>query len=186
MSKYVKDLITNDMKNRLQGVQDALLVNVTGMTANAVHRLRAELRGKQMSVMMIKNSLAARATEGTPLNAAFGNQTGPLALVWGGSDIVALAKEVTRLAGEKQFAPFAARGGVMDGQQLSADDVADVSKWPSREEQLSLLVGQILSPAANLSSQFISAGSALASQIKQRGEEEGAAAEGAPAEGAAG
>ncbi len=177
MSKYVKDLITQDFKDRLQGVGDALLVNVTGMTANAAHKLRAELRGKQMHVLMVKNSLVARATEGTPLHAAFEGVSGPVALVWGGSDIVALAKEVTRLAGEKQFAPFAPRGGVMDGQQLSAEAVADVSKWPSREEQLSLLLGQIMSPASNLASQLNSAGSALASQISQRGEEkEGEAA----------
>lgn len=171
MSKYVKELITDDLKKRLDGVQDALLVNVTGMTANAAHRLRAELRGKQMHVLMVKNSLAARATEGTPLNAAFEGVAGPVAVVWGGSDIVALAKEVTRLAGEKQFAPFIARGGVMDGQQLSAEAVTEVSKWPSREEQLSLLLGQIMSPASNLLGQLISVSGALASQISQLGEE---------------
>lgn len=171
MSKYVKDLITDDLKKRLSGVNDALLVNVTGMTANAAHKMRADLRSKQMHVMMIKNSLAARATEGTPLRAAFDGVAGPLALVWGGSDIVALAKEVARIAGDKQFAPFAPRGGVMDGQQLSADAVAEVSKWPSREEQLSILLGQIMSPASTLASQLISAGGALASQISQRGEE---------------
>ena len=52
--------------------------------------------------------------------------------------------------------------------------MAEVSKWPTRLEQLSLLMGQILSPGATLSSQLISAGGALASQIKQHGEREGA------------
>ena len=47
-----------------------------------------------------------------------------------------------------------------------------MSKWPSRAEQLSLLVGQILSPGANLVSQLTSAGGALASQIEQRGKDE--------------
>jgi len=50
---------------------------------------------------------------------------------------------------------------------------------PSRTEQLSLLLGQILSPGANLVSQLGSVGGALASQIEQRGEgeEAGEAAE---------
>ena len=32
MSKFVKDLITKDLRKRLDGVDDALLVNVIGLT----------------------------------------------------------------------------------------------------------------------------------------------------------
>ena len=46
-----------------------------------------------------------------------------------------------------------------------------VSKWPSRQEQLSILFGQILSPARSLSSQLLGAGGKLASQIKKKSEE---------------
>ena len=55
----------------------------------------------------------------------------------------------------------------MDGSRLSSDDVRAVSKWPSREEQLSLLVGQILGPGAQLASQLQSVGGILAGQIKE-------------------
>ena len=58
----------------------------------------------------------------------------------------------------------------MDGKPLSAEDVKAVSKWPSRTEQLSLLLGQILSPGATLSAQLLGPGRQLASQIKQKGE----------------
>ena len=52
-----------------------------------------------------------------------------------------------------------------------------VSKWPSRQEQLSILVGQILSPGAKLSGQLLGAGGKLASQIKKKSEgEEGSGA----------
>lgn len=174
MSKYVKELLSDEVKRRLEGVGDLVLVSVAGMTANRAHRLRMELRGKNMHLMVIKNSLARRAAEGTALAPAFEGLDGPAAVVWGGTDIVDVAKEVTRLAGDKQFEPFAARGGVMDGSRLSSEDVKSVSKWPSREEQLSLLVGQILGPGAQLASQLTSVGGALASQIKEiaKGEEE--------------
>ena len=49
-----------------------------------------------------------------------------------------------RFAEDKQFAPFAPKGGVMDGAPLTADQVRQVSKWPTRQEQLSILMGQIL------------------------------------------
>ena len=75
-------------------------------------------------------------------------------------------------SGDDQFAPFAAKGGVMDGSKLSADEVIAVSKWPSRTEQLSILMGQILSPGATLSAQLLGPGGQLASQIDQKSEEE--------------
>ncbi|HWB11932.1 MAG TPA: 50S ribosomal protein L10 [Pirellulales bacterium] len=181
MSKFVKNLITDELRRRLEGVEGALLVSVAGLDANKNSRLRKTLREKNIELMVIKNSLAARATEGTPLAPAFQEMEGSLAVVWGAEDIVSLAKQITALAGDKQYEPFAARGGVMDGSRLTAEEVTAVSKWPSRQEQLSILVGQILSPGATLVAQLSGAGGALASQIKQKGEENEGTAEAAPA-----
>jgi large subunit ribosomal protein L10 len=181
MSKYVKSLLTDNIREKLEGVESALVVNVIGLNAGQDYLLRKELRSKNIHLMVVRNSLAARATEGTLLNPAFEGLDGTAAVVWGGEDIVSLAKEIIRLSKEKVFTGFEARGGALDGQKLTADDVEKVSKWPSRAEQLSILCGQILSPGANLVSQLTSVGGALASQIKQKGEEaeggEGAAAE---------
>lgn len=172
MSKYLKNLMTDELKKQLDGVNDLLVVNVIGMEANSSVELRRALREKNMHVMVVKNSLARRATEGTALAAAFEGASGSSAVVWGGEDIVSLAKEVVRLAGEAAYKPFEAKGGVMDGEALSSEDVKAVSKWPSREEQLSLLMGQILGPGATLSAQLLGPGKMLASQVKQKSEDE--------------
>jgi large subunit ribosomal protein L10 len=179
MSKYVKDLITTELKKRFDGVDEALLVNVVGMPNEQNVALRRQLRQKNINLVVVKNSLARRATEGTALAPAFEGVQGTLAVVWGGEDLVSLAKEVVRIAGQKEFAPFTPQGGVMDGQQLSSAEVTQVAKWPSRQEQLSILVGQILSPGANLSALLLGPGKMLNSQIKKKGEgaEEEAAAE---------
>ena len=172
MSKYVKNLITDHLRNRLQEVNDAVLVDLVGLDANSNTRLRKELREKNIHVMVVKNSLAARAVEGTPLATMFEDLTGSAAICWGGEDIVSLAKHVVRLAQDKEFDRFEARGGVMDGKRLSAEEVAAVSKMPSRLEQLSLLIGQILGPGARLAAQLLGPGGALAGQIAQKAEEE--------------
>jgi large subunit ribosomal protein L10 len=171
MSKYVKNLISEHLRQRLRNVNDALLVNMVGLNANANTRLRAELRSKNINVVVVKNSLAARAAEGTPLAPMFEGLTGTAAICWGAEDMVTLAKEITKLVRNEKNAPFAARGGVMDGERLTAAQVDQVSKWPSRTEQLSILLGQILSPGAMLASQLNSVGGALASQIEQQGKE---------------
>jgi ribosomal protein L10 len=172
MSKLVKDLITDHLKGRLNGAKDLFLVNVVGLDAIKNSSLRKQLREKGMQMMVVKNTLARRATEGTALAAAFEGVAGTSAVIWGDMDAPVLAKEIVRLQALKEMAPFEAKGGVVDGSRLSADEVVAVSKWPTREEQLSLLLGQILSPGALLVSQLNSVGGALASQIQQHAERE--------------
>ena len=171
MSKYVKELVTRDIKRRLEDVDDAVLVNTVGMDANTTNELRGELEDKDIHMLVVKNSLARRATEGTDLANAFEGAGGQIAVLWGASDFVSLVKEAVRLDkdGEK-FEHFTAAGGVMDGEKLDADGLKAVSKWPSREEQISMLVGQILGPGATLNAALLGPGKMLNSQIKSKGE----------------
>jgi large subunit ribosomal protein L10 len=173
MSKFVKDLITKDLRNRLEGVNDALLIDVIGLENNKNCALRQRLRKKNIELLVVKNSLARRATEGTSLAPAFEATHGTMALIWGGEDIISLAKEVIQIIETKEYEKVQPKGGVMDGQPLAAEQIKLVSKWPNRKEQLSIISGQILSVGSTLSGQLLSAGSKLASQIKKKSEEEG-------------
>ncbi|MCF0234126.1 MAG: 50S ribosomal protein L10 [Thermoguttaceae bacterium] len=185
MSKFVKNIITEALKKRLSGVENALLVNMVGMEVNDSNKLRGVLAEQGVNVMVVKNSLAARATEGAPLNAAFKGLSGTAAICWGASDIVALAKVVVNATKDKQFSKFTVIGGVLDGEAFAAEQAVEISKWPSREEQIAILLGQITGVASKLSSQLLSQGANLASQIKQiwdkDGEDSDAPAEEAPA-----
>jgi large subunit ribosomal protein L10 len=186
MSKFVKDLLTRDLRSQLSGVSDALLVNVVGLNSLRTSKLRTELRKKNIKLEVIKNSMARRATEGSPLAPAFEGVEGTLAIVWGADDFVSLTKEIVRLTEAKDFEGFTARGGAMDGAKLTPAQVKEVSKWPSRQEQLSLLVGQILGSGSKLASQIGGIGGALVSQVKTHAENlekaggEAPAAEAAP------
>ncbi|HIQ20675.1 MAG TPA: 50S ribosomal protein L10 [Planctomycetes bacterium] len=173
MSKYVKKLITEHLRQRLAGVNDALLVNVIGMDANTNHRLRRRLAEKDIHLMVVKNSLAARATADTPLGTMFEGLTGPAAICWGGEDIVSLAKEIIQLAKDEQYSPLEVRGGVMDGERLEPDTVEQISRWPTREEQLAQLAGQLIGPGASLAAQMLGPGGTLAGQIAGQAEGDG-------------
>ena len=173
MSKFVKDLLSKDLASRLDGVEDCVLADVIGMDANSSASLRKRLREKGIGLMVVKNSLAQRATEGTSLSPAFEGINGTHAVLWGAEDFVSLVKEVADLdKDDADFEKFEARGGVMDGEQLTPDRVREISKWPSRAEQLSLLIGQILGPGATLAAQLIGPGGQLVGQIKQVSEKD--------------
>ena len=109
---------------------------------------------------------------GTPLSQAFEGGDGSLAVVWGAEDFVSLAKEIVEITKKPEFEKCQTRGGVMDGEKLTAEKVADVSKWPNRVGQISIVLGQILSPGSQLLSQIGSPGGALASQIEKKSKEE--------------
>jgi len=167
MSKYVKNLVIEDIKRRLDGVEDALVINMIGIDSGKTFSLRKKLREKKINVLVVKSSLVQRATEGTRLGPAFDGVEGSLAVCWGADDFVSLVKEIVSIDKSGQFAKFATRGGVLDGESLTPETVKLISKWPNRQEQLSLLLGQILSPGANLLSQLTSPGAALLSQLKE-------------------
>ncbi len=167
MSKLVKRLVSRDISGRLDGVSDAILVDLAGLKANDNCELRKIFRGKGVSVLMVKRTMAARATEGTSLRPAFDSVKGSMAIASGCEDFVSLAKAVTEIIDSGQFKLLQIKGGVMDSDPLSAEQVKAISKWPSRQEQISMLVGQILSPGANLSGQLVGGGRKLASQIKK-------------------
>ena len=176
MSKQLKNMIAEEVKQRLTGVNDALLVNVIGLDSANTFSLRKELRGKNINLLVVKSSLAKRATEGTPLNRAFDGTEGSLAVVWGAEDFVSLAKELVELHKKPEYEKFTAKGGVMEGERLSPEKVTEISKWPNRVGQISLLLGQILSPGASLLSQINAPGGKLLSQVKKKSEGEEAPA----------
>jgi large subunit ribosomal protein L10 len=165
MSKQMKSMLVDDLKGRLGGVGDLIVVSLGRLDAQKTTQLRQTLRKKKIQLQLVKNSLARMAMSGTPLAPAFEKPEGMLAIAWGGEDVVDLAKELDRLAGVKDFEGFECRGGALDGARLEPADVKKVAKWPTRTEQLSLLSGQISSLASTLSGQILSAGGGLAGQI---------------------
>ena len=180
MSKILKDLIAGDVKKKLQGVSDVLLVDVIGLDSLNTFNLRRTLRTKNIQLLVVKKSLAKRATDGTPLAKAFDEGGGSLAIVWGGEDFVSLAKELVEIHKKPEFEKCVAKGGVMDGDALTAEKVKEISKWPNRVGQISILMGQILSPGGKLLSQLNSPGGKLLSQVKKKSEGEEPAAPAEP------
>ncbi len=56
MSKYVKQLITDDIARKLEGVNDAFVVSMVGMDTNTNNVLRSVLAEKRIKLMTIKNT----------------------------------------------------------------------------------------------------------------------------------
>src|SRR4029078_6593 len=93
--------------------------------------------------------------------------------LWGSEDFISLCKEMVELYKKPDYEKMKAIGGVMDGERLTAEQVGEVSQWANRVGQLSILLGQILSPGATLLGQLAGPGGELGSQVQQIAEGNG-------------
>lgn len=136
MSKAVKELITTSLRSRYDGVQDACVVDLTGLDVQRTQRLRAGLRSKSMRLEVVKNSLARRAFADGPLAPLGDKLSGPCALVTGGDSIIEVAKTLVESA--KELGNIALKEAMVDGDPKLLT-VAEVSRMMSRLE----LIGEI-------------------------------------------
>ena len=163
MSKYVKNMIVDTVRERIGENRDLLVVDSSLLDGNTTNRWRLALREKDITVLTVGNSLARRALNDLGISTLDPYLSGPSTLVWGGEDIVALSKEIARWV--KEVGVLKIKGGTLDGQTLTADDVREVSQWPSREELLSIVAGQLLSVAGDIAGQLTGPARQIASQI---------------------
>ena len=63
MSKQIKDLITKELSVRLKGLDGVAVINPRGINAIKNNLIRRRLHEKGLRMMVVKNTLARRATE---------------------------------------------------------------------------------------------------------------------------
>ena len=168
MSRVIKNHIIDELTRELDGHGEVLVVDVSGLTGNEVNGLRVELRQKDISLLTVKNSLARQACESVGLGSLGSVLQGASTLVWGGEDVVALSREITRWS--KEFSTFEIKGGSVEGKALSAEGVDQLSKSPGRPELLSTIAGLILSPGGNIAGALLGPGGTVAGQVKSKAE----------------
>lgn len=165
MSKLIKQMQMNDIKNTFAEVRDLVLMNVVGLNATVENQVRLSLRKKGIRLQQVKNSLARRVLGELGLVLQKGWE-GSTTLAWGGASIGELSKEVDGLA--KKHAKFIkVKGAVSDGQEIS---FAMALTMPTRMEAIGRVVSLALAPASRLVGQILGPASSVASQIKSIGD----------------
>lgn len=165
MSKFVKDMIDRDYRERLESVENALVVSIRGIDANTNNRMRVGLQEKQIRITVVRNNIARRTIEGTPVEGLGALLEGPSALAYGGESVIDVARELVRWAKEVEHLEL--KGAILDGQLFEGKEgVERLSKYPTREEALGQIVTLILSPAQKLVGQVKGPGSRVVSIIK--------------------
>ena len=127
---------------------NALLVGFQGIKVGADERLRRELRQANVSYRVVKNTLAIRAADGTPMEQVKDRFTGATAVALSKTDPVTLAKLLSRWA--KETPVFSFKAAVVEGRAIDVKDIETLSNLPSKEELISKVMFVINSGAQRL------------------------------------
>lgn len=163
MSKPVKDLMTQEYRQRYENVDSACVVSVIGMDAISTNRLRGTLRSKEIRLQIVKNSLARRAFADRPLAPLAESFTGPCALVTGGESAIDLAKTLVEL--RKTYPAIELKLGMLGGDPELVE-VERLAKMKNRAELLGELAMLIGSPGRRLAGCLAGPGGRIAGCLK--------------------
>lgn len=138
------------LRNEFQHSENALVLSFQGLKVADDERLRRELRAANMTYRVVKNTLAIRASEGSPLGQLKDSFTGATAVAMSTGDPVTLAKILSKWTKESQA--IAVKAAVVEGRVVKAKDLEALSNLPSKEELISRMMFVINSGAQRLAS----------------------------------
>ena len=144
-----------------------LLVDYTGTTVEEDTKLRKDLRGVHGTSTVIKNNIIRRALEANGVKELDESLEGPTAIISSKEDYLSALKIAFKFSETHENYKF--KGGIVEGEVKTAEELQTLAKLPSREELLSSLAGSLLG--------IISKFAVAINQVKELKEKE----EGAPA-----
>ena len=184
MSKRVKSLLEKDFGNRFKDLEAVAVINPRGINANKNNAIRRKLHKEGLRMTVVKNTLARRATAQSKLKGFDVLLDGPSAVVYGMASIATIARLL--LVEKKADDKIELRGVFFDGEVYTGlEGVTQVSKMPTREEAIALVIGAMLSPGRKLAAALKAPGSklgAILKTIEEKAKEKEGAAPAAPTE----
>lgn len=179
------------LAEELSHVPHAFLVDFRGLDVAAATDLRRRLRERRARFRVVKNRLALRALEGSPLDQVREAFQGQTAIAYTDEDVVALAKTLKEFAQEHEVPRF--KAGLVDGQPISAEQFATLADLPPRDELLAKAlflmqypVRGLVTALSGLLRNFVVVLEQIRQQREQQGDEAAPAAADAAGEPAAG
>jgi large subunit ribosomal protein L10 len=166
----------NDKKKDFESLKKALEENknffVTGyekLTVSQDNQLRRTIRDAGAQYEVVKNNIAAKASEGTPAGDVLGSLKGMTSLAYTSGDPVALAKALQKYA--RDNAAFTFKAGMVEGRVIDVAAINELASMPPKEEIYAKLLYLINANATRMVSSIAGVGRNLAVVLDQAGKE---------------
>jgi large subunit ribosomal protein L10 len=136
------------LKTELAKVSTLILTTFQGITVDNDTKLRRAVQAAGGKYKVVKNTLAERASAGTPAEGVLKDLKGTNSIAFTYNDPVALAKALTKIA--KDVPAFQFKAGVVEGRVISIAEIQSLANLPSKEELISKVMYLLNAPAQRL------------------------------------
>ena len=172
-SKEQKQKDLDSLTESFRSAKAAMLVGFQGMTVAKDQELRNQLREAGVSYSVVKNTLARKAAEGTPIEQASDQFKGVTAIALSTSDPVNISKAISKFTKANPDI-FKFKAGVVEGRVVALSEVEAIASLPSREELISKVMFLINCQAQRLVTVLSAVPRNLAVVVKQIGDQKSA------------
>jgi large subunit ribosomal protein L10 len=140
----IKDFLKEEMSN----AKSVIFADFRGVSVADDTKLRRQCRENDVTYRVIKNSLALRAVQELNWEGLDDIFKGPTAMALSTTDPVAPAKVLRDFSLE--IPVFKIKGGVLEGQRMTADKIVFLATLPSRETLLTQTAVAMKAPISSL------------------------------------
>jgi large subunit ribosomal protein L10 len=169
LNRTEKEQVIGELHEKMAKAKAAIVAEPKGLTVAVVTDLRKKLRDAKVDYRIVKNTLAARAAKGTPVEPVAEQFRGPTALVMSYDDVVTPAKLLAEFMKDREN--FKIRGAVVDGRVIDAKGVQALAKMPGLQELRAQIAMMIAQPATKLARIIGTPGQQLARVVAARREQ---------------
>jgi len=150
-----KATVIEEIRQRLDASDAAVLTEYRGLTVTEIAKLRAALRPASTDYKIFKNTLARRAASDAGLAELVEHLEGPVAIAFvrqDGGDAVTAAKALRDFA--RTNPNLVVKGGILGTRLLSTQEVEALADVPPRDELLARLAGGFQGPLVKAAGLF--------------------------------
>ena len=143
-----KQALVDELSQKLNGAVAGVIVEYKGISVADDTLLRRKLREAGVDDSVVKNTMLRRAADKAGLEGLDDILKGTTALAVSAEDPVAAAKILCEQA--KKDENFKVKAGFLDGAVIDVARVTELSKLPSREGLISMLLSVLTGPVRGL------------------------------------
>ena len=169
MNRTEKEQVIGELHAKMAKAKAAIVAEPKGLTVAVVTELRRKLREAKIDYRVVKNTLAARAAKGTPVEPVAEQFVGPTAIVMSYDDVVAPAKLLADFMKDRES--FAIRTAVVEGKVIDVKGVQALAKLPGLQGLRGQIAAMIAQPATKLVRMIGTPGQQLARVLSARKEQ---------------
>ncbi len=148
MNKEQKAAVIDEVAAQIEGSEAVFAVDYRGISVQQVAELRQRLGEADATLRVVKNTLTERAADKAGAEALKELLEGPTAFTFVRGDAALAAKAIATFRREHEVPEF--KGGTMDGQQVTVEEIEAIAKLPGRDVLHGQLVGVLASPVTGL------------------------------------